>query len=203
MWPKNSRALLIVTVPLFSRAANPPLGHFSALLFSQLPGARLGTLEASCSFLSRSLTFISQSSGFGVQERDGGQVSSRGIWEGEYARALGQHSVRTPRLFAGFRANPVLQVCFHFSTHTHFSWPRAAAAVLRGTSSWWRQEDQEFKVNLSYIVKGQPSLHEEETKSHYEVLLYKLSDRCCLRCCFYCCVKIRVAKSDFRKRGFH
>jgi hypothetical protein len=73
---------------------------------------------------------------------------------------------------------------FPFLYNIHFSWLGAAAAALRGTGSWWRQEDQEFKVILSYIVKGQPGLHEEETKFHYNVLLYKLSDRYCLWWCF-------------------
>lgn len=94
MWPKSIKALLVVSAPLFSRAASPPLGHLSTLLFSQLPGARLGTLEASHSFFSRSLTVISRegtagSSEFGVQERGGGQVFSRGIQEGACAGAPG------------------------------------------------------------------------------------------------------------------
>lgn len=111
MWPKNSNALLIVSVPLVSRAASPPLGHFSTLLFSQLPGARLGTLEASRSFFSRSLTVISQegtagSSGFGVQERDGGQVSSGEFRKVRMPEHWAWHSVRTLRL-AGFGVNPL------------------------------------------------------------------------------------------------
>lgn len=66
------------------------------------------------------------------------------------------HSVRTLRL-TGFGVNPLCRFIPVSLYNIHFSWPRS-----KGNRLLVEAGDQEFKVILSYIIKGQPGLHEGE-----------------------------------------
>lgn len=207
MWTKDSRLYSWSLTLLLSTGASPPCGalpHPPALLTprsqTRHPGNNLlFLLREPASYFSDGHS--QGSSGFGVQDGDGKRASSRQVQPGAHAGTLGPAQLEDSQ--AGLTQAESFPTGWFLFLYKTFFLTESSSCLQRGTGSWWRQENQEFEVILGYIVKGQPGSHEEKkTKTHYEVLLYKLNGRCCRSQDSHCRDKHRDQKQREEERVY-